>query len=78
LKRAVDFRVDGNRLILNFFFKERENELIELKAVLFFCIISCLAISNILKSEPLFNYFSFNFEKLSLSLPYFLTAKLKF
>jgi hypothetical protein len=33
--------------------------------------------SNILKIEPLFNYFSNNFKKLSLSLACFLTAKLK-
>jgi transcriptional regulator with XRE-family HTH domain len=32
--------------------------------------------SNILKIEPLFNYFSNNFKKLSLSLACFLTAKL--
>ena len=34
--------------------------------------------SNILKIEPLFNYFSNNFKKLSLSLACFLTAKLKY
>jgi hypothetical protein len=33
--------------------------------------------SNILKSEPLFNYFPCDFKKLSLSLPRLLTAKLK-
>jgi hypothetical protein len=33
--------------------------------------------SNILKIEPLFNYFSNNFKKLSLSLACFLTAKLQ-
>ena len=59
------------------FCKERENVLIEFIAVPFFSIIRCLAMSNILKMEPLFNYFPFNFKKLSLSLPQHLTAKLQ-
>jgi hypothetical protein len=33
--------------------------------------------SNILKSEPLFNYFPCNFKRLSLSLHLILTAKLQ-
>ncbi len=59
------------------FCKERENVIFDFIAVLFISVIRCLAMSNILKTEPLFNCFPCYFINLSLSLLFILTAKLQ-